>query len=676
MTSSSASGPSSADTFASCLASARDLIQNAHFDDAAARLEAMLEQFPLPAEQVETLYALAVAHRYNKDVASAIASLDRLLVLRPDYSRAYQERGYNLLAVNEPGQATNAFARAVEINPGLLASWKALAQLHARAGRRDIADNAAAQVRYLESLPRELAAATDLMYDGRLAEADQLCRQFLRGNRQHVEGMRILADIGVRLRVYDDAEFLLESCVSFDPENLRARADYLGLLNRRGKFAKAREQAEVLLAREPEDPGARAGLAAALVGLGRVEAGIVEYQRVIEQGQVRPGIYLLLGHAQKAAGDLDAAVASYQHAYQIRPAFGDAYWSLANTKTYRFTDAEIERIQAEETATGIGVDDRVHLCFAAGKAFEDRKDYDRAFEYYERGNSLQQTVTGFDPARTTRIMQRQREVCSRELFERRGHLGYECRDPIFIVGLPRAGSTLLEQIIASHSMVDGTMELHNILGLAQRLRGRAAGGESRYPQILWELEDDYFRRFGEQFINDTRVYRGGAPMFIDKMPNNFIHIGLIRLILPGAKVIDARRHPMGCCFSGFKQLFGEGQDFTYGLESIGRYYRDYVELMDHWDRVLPGFVLRVMYEDVVADLDGQVRRILDFLGLPFEEGCLRFHETERSVKTPSSEQVRQPIYRGGLEQWRHFDKHLGPLRDALGPEILRRYPAD
>jgi tetratricopeptide (TPR) repeat protein len=676
MTSSSAPGPASADSFTARLAGVRDLIENARFDDAAAQLEAMLERYPAPAQQAETLYALAVAHRYNKQASAAMGVLDRLLTIRPDYSRAYQERGYNLLTNNEPGQATKAFAQAVERNPGLLASWKALAQLHARAGRQEVADNAAAQVRYLEALPRELAAATDLMYDGRLAEADQLCRQFLRGNRQHVEGMRILADIGVRLRVYDDAEFLLDSCVTFDPENLRARADYLSLLNRRGKFAKAREQAEVLLARQPDDPGARAGLAAALVGLGQVEAGIAEYQRVIDQDQARPGIYLLLGHAQKAAGELDAAVRSYQHAYQVRPAFGDAYWSLANTKTYRFTDAEIERIQAEEAATGIGVEDRVHLCFAAGKAFEDRQDYDRAFEYYERGNSLQQAATGFDSVRTTRIMQRQRETCTRELFEQRGHLGYECRDPIFIVGLPRAGSTLLEQIIASHSMVDGTMELHNILGLAQRLRGRAGGGESRYPQILWELEDDYFRRFGEQFINDTRVYRGDAPMFIDKMPNNFIHIGLIRLMLPHARVIDARRHPMGCCFSGFKQLFGEGQDFTYGLESIGRYYRDYVELMDHWDEVLPGFVLRVMYEDVVADLEGQVGRILDFLGLPFEDACLRFHETERTVKTPSSEQVRQPIYRGGLEQWRHFDSHLGPLREALGPEILRRYPAD
>ena len=256
------------------------------------------------------------------------------------------------------------------------------------------------------------------------------------------------------------------------------------------------------------------------------------------------------------------------------------------------------------------------------------------------------------------------------MFTRRQGVGSDDRDPIFIVGLPRSGSTLLEQILASHSMVDGTMELHNILALAQKLRGREPEKSSRYPAILHELEQDYFRRFGEQYIKDTGVYRGDAPLFIDKMPNKFLHIGLIRLILPNARVIDARRDPMACCFSCYKQLFGEGQEFTYGLQEVGRYYRAYVRLMEHWDRVLPGFVLRVMHEDVVDDLETQVRRILDFCGLPFEEACLNFHETERSVRTPSSEQVRQPIYRSGLEQWRNFEPWLDPLKEALGSDLL------
>ncbi|MYJ74878.1 MAG: sulfotransferase, partial [Gammaproteobacteria bacterium] len=266
------------------------------------------------------------------------------------------------------------------------------------------------------------------------------------------------------------------------------------------------------------------------------------------------------------------------------------------------------------------------------------------------------------------------EVCTAELFARRSGLGHPAPDPVFVVGLPRAGSTLLEQILSSHSQVDGTMELHHILNLAKRLRGRdEPGGKPRYPAILGDLADDYFRRFGEQFIDDTRAYRGDAPYFVDKMPNNFFHVGLIRLILPNAKVIDARRHPMACCFSGYKQLFGEGQEFSYGLTEIGNYYRQYVKLMDHWDRVLPGFVLCVQHEDVVDDLEGQVRRILEFCGLPFEQACVDYHQTERSIRTPSSEQVRQPIFRTSLEQWRNYEPWLGPLKDALGPEIRKRY---
>jgi hypothetical protein len=322
-------------------------------------------------------------------------------------------------------------------------------------------------------------------------------------------------------------------------------------------------------------------------------------------------------------------------------------------------------------------DARIHFCCAAGKALEDRRAYATAFEYFDRGNALKRETTGYDPARTRRLVEAQIETCSRALFERHGDAGFDSPDPIFIVGLPRAGSTLLEQILASHSMVDGTMELHDILGLAQRLGGRSAtqtvAEEPRYPNILQELEPGYFRRFGEQYIDNTRVYRGRAPLFIDKMPNNFMHVGLIRLILPRAKIIDARRHPMACCMSGFKQLFGEGQDFSYGLEPIGCYYRDYVELMDHWDAVLPGFVLRIQHEDVVDDLEGQVRRMLDFCGLPFEDACLDFHRTERSIRTPSSEQVRQPIYRSGLEQWRNYEVWLAPLKEALGPDVRRRY---
>jgi hypothetical protein len=335
-------------------------------------------------------------------------------------------------------------------------------------------------------------------------------------------------------------------------------------------------------------------------------------------------------------------------------------------------------MQALEGTEEIGDLDRIQICFALGKAFEDRKKYVDSFKYYERGNSLKLPSTFYDPEQLHKRVDAQISICTRQFFEERPSAGTPAADPIFIVGLPRAGSTLLEQILASHSMVDGTMELHNILDLAKRLRGRDADRNDmpRYPRIMEELDLGLFRQFGDQFIDQTRVFRDGAPYFIDKMPNNFFHIGLIKLILPNAKVIDARRNPMACCFSGYKQLFGEGQEFSYGLSQVGDYYREYVRLMDHWDEVLPGFVLRVQHEGVIDDLETQVRRILDFCGLEFEESCVEFHKTKRTVRTPSAEQVRQPINTSGVDQWRNFEEYLDPLKRALGPELLNTFGID
>jgi tetratricopeptide (TPR) repeat protein len=655
------------------LALAKDLIQAARFDDAEVELLELIDREPEPHLEAQAVYTLAVARRYLKDFEGALASTDRLLQLRPDYGRAHQERGHAYLAMRQPDKAADAFGAAVESHPGLVASWRALESLHASAGREQQARFARAQLDYLSELPSALLGVIDLTHEGHLLQADQLCRQFLQQNKHHIEAMRLLADIGIRLRVYDDAEFLLESCVELAPDNIRARGDYVKILNRKGKFRLAYEQARILDEKQPQNPAWKLGMASALMGLGRVDEAIAIFEDNIERTDNKPGLHVMLGHAYKARGDFDDAIGAYHAACAALPDYGDAYWSLANTKTYTFDGDELDRMRDYESRGGVSVDDRIHLCFAIGKALEDRGDYGASFEHYERGNRLRQAQSGYSAERTSELVQRQIDVCTRELFDKRGDLGCQRPDPIFIVGLPRAGSTLLEQILASHSMVDGTMELHEILGLAQRLGGRNAGGEPAYPRNLWELEDGYFRRFGDKFIDDTQAYRGEAPFFIDKMPNNFMHIGLIRLVLPNARIIDARRHPLACGFSCFKQLFGEGQDFTYGLEAIGRYYTDYVRLMDHWDEVLPGFVLRVTHEDVVDDLETQVRRILEFCGLPFEEACLEFHKTDRSIKTPSSEQVRQPIFRSGLDYWRNYEQWLGRLKDALRPDIRRDF---
>ena len=652
---------------------AKGLIQDAKFQEAIELLKNLLGSDLHASDECEALYMLALAQRYLKRVEVALATLAQLLQIDPEYARAYQEQGHANLTLNRSSDAVVAFEKAVMLNPALVASWKSLANLYASMKRAEQARFAQQQIDYLLKLEPELLGVLDLIHEKKLYKAEQVCRNFLLRNKKHVEAMRLLADIGTRLKVFDDAEFLLESCLEFEPEFIAARIDYLNLLIRKTKFEKALEQAQFLVNRDPENPSFQSSLASALVGVGRIEEGMSLYRKILSKSGDQAQLRLLLGHALKTVGNIDDAVASYKAAYNLKSDFGDAFWSLANTKTYNFSDVELEHIKSQERSESIDMEDRIHMCFAAGKAYEDLNDYKQSFNYYELGNALKKEQAGYSNQENARRVQAQIETCARSLFENKAQAGYQAPDPIFVVGLPRAGSTLLEQILASHSMVDGTMELHNILALAHRLRGRISEKESNYPVVLHELDDDYFYRFGEQYINETRVYRESAPHFVDKMPNNFLHIGLIKLILPNAKVIDARRHPMSCCFSGFKQLFGEGQEFSYGLNEIGNYYRNYVRLMDHWEEVLPGFVLRVMYEDVIEDLETQVRRILDYCGLPFEESCLNFHQTERSIRTPSSEQVRQPIYRAGVEQWLNFESYLEPLKKALGDEVLVRY---
>ena len=626
-------------------------------------------------DNIEARYALAVAQRHLHEWSKALDTLAGILETQPDFGRVHQEVGYNLIAMRDLSRAGAAFEKAVNADPSLVNSWKCLAKLHQDAGNVARLATVQDQIVFLESLPSELLAVISYLSDDRLADAERLCKHFLRDNKTHAEGMRLLAEVATRNNVYDEAEFLLESCVEFHPAHRNARIQYVHILMRMQKFAKAYEEATRLLDDHPDDTDTiRALHAGACAGIGRNEAAIENYELLMRQHPDNHLFPVSLAHVCKADGDIDRAVELYRRSYRIKADHGDAFWSLANTKSYEFTDDEIVRMESLAGDTATNESDRIQICFALGDAYERTGDYQRSFGYYRQGNALKQPRTYHSPKHLQVRIDSQIEVCTPELFARRQGLGHPAPDPIFIVGLPRSGSTLIEQILSSHSEVDGTMELHNILNLAKRLRGRdEPGGKPRYPGLLDELDDEYFQRFGEQFIDDTRAYRGTAPHFVDKMPNNFFHIGLIRLILPSAKIIDARRHPMACCFSGYKQLFGEGQEFSYGLTEIGNYYRRYVKLMDHWDRVLPGFVLLVQHEDVVDDLEGEVRRILDFCGLPFEQACVDYHETQRSIRTPSSEQVRQPIFRSSLEQWRHYEPWLDPLKEALGPEVRARY---
>jgi tetratricopeptide (TPR) repeat protein len=633
------------------------------FEEGKAAARSLLAEVP---ENRDVLYLLAVSQRYSGRIADALRTLAQFEGLHPDYGRLFQERGHCLRAVGQIAPAIAAYQRAVMLNPTLSASWQALQGLYAGAGDAVNAQLAGANVAKLASLPHPVVSATNLFSEGQIYTAEDLIRRYLLEHPTDIEAMRLLARIGVRLEILDDAEYLLESVLVAEPGYHAARFEYADVLIQRHKFMQALEEARRLIELDPGNRSYRTIRANACVGLGRHEEALAIYRELLVSAAQDADLHLSIGHALKTLGRQPEAIDAYRQAAIARPDFGDAYWSLANLKTYRFLDDEVahmrQRVQAPTTALA----DQYHLCFALGKALEDAGQFAESFAAYERGNALKKSESRYRIETFERAALRQEEVCTREFFAARGGFGCPAPDPIFIVGLPRAGSTLLEQILASHSQVEGTMELAEIPRLALHLSGREGNTqESLYPAVLADLSAARFRELGEKYLQDTRVLRTGKPRFIDKMPNNFRHVGLLHLMLPNARIIDARREPMACCFSNFKQLFASGQEFTYSLEDIGRYYRAYLRLMDHWDQVLPGKVLRIQHESVVADLEGNVRRLLEFCGLEFERACLEFWKTERHVRTASSEQVRRPIFTEGLEQWRNFESWLAPLQDTL-----------
>lgn len=641
------------------------------FDSALESLNALLAQGQsIP----EVLYMKAVCHRYSNQLESALAAIRQLKELSPDHGRAHQEEGHAYRALGQMEKALRAYERASHYNPALEASLRAQLELLEGTNQPQRAEQAQARLDKLVALPKPLVAVVDLISQGKLFKAEELCRRFMLQVPHHVEGMRLLADIGVRLGALDDAEYLLETAVALKPDDAQIRIDYIRTLRKRQQYAKALSQAQTLLSSDPANPQYRSIYAIECMQTGDFDKALDAFNEILEILPADPVTLTSKGHALKTKGETEDAIASYHRAIVSHRAHGEAYYSLANLKTYRFSAIEMAAMAELVKDSDLSFMDRVYLNFALGKAHEDAKQTAESFDYYRKGNALKKSQSRYRAQQMTEELHAQKEFFSAQFFAKIANTGSLASDPIFILGLPRSGSTLLEQILSSHSQIDGTLELPNILSLSQRLRRLSIDDETPgYPQVLGRLQAEKLQEYGQEFIEDTRIHRQGAAFFIDKMPNNFRHIGLIKLILPNAKIIDARRNPLDCCFSCFKQLFAEGQEFTYDLEDVGQYYRDYLELMQHWDDVLPGFVLRVNNEDVIDDLEGQVRRMLDFCGLPLEEACLNFHRTKRNVRTPSAEQVRQPVSRAGVEQWKAFEEYLAPLKEILGPEIMSRY---
>ncbi|WP_417451113.1 tetratricopeptide repeat-containing sulfotransferase family protein [Kordiimonas sp.] len=520
---------------------------------------------------------------------------------------------------------------------------------------------------------KDLVEAGKHMIAGKLGLAEPLCRAVLKRDPLNVNAMSMLADIGVQVGAFTDAEKLLRRSLELAPDFNRARAIYANVLFKKQHYESALQELDKLAKIDPGNIGYAILRGNIYAQVGRHEDALTYFTLAAERRADNARIHMSLGHTLKTIGRQEEAVEAYQNAARCEPTLGDAYWSLANLKTYEFAPKQIDDMRQAAASQTIDRNDFFHLCFALGKALEDRGEYDEAFLHYKRGNAVKRRTIRYSADAKHAEMQAQRTLFTPEFLAGRAGSGTQKTGPIFVVGLPRAGSTLIEQILASHSMVEGTQELPDIISIARRISGKEKEGEeSRYPEVLAELPFQDFSALGEEYLERTQVHRSGAPYFIDKMPNNFAHIGLIHLILPNAIIIDARRNPMDCCFSGFKQLFARGQNFTYSLQEIGRYYQDYIHLMRHWDKVLPGRILRVINEDLIASPEEEIRRMLTFCGLPFEDACLSFHETKRAVKTASSEQVRLPINAKGIGRWHHFEPHLAPLKGFLG-ELINDY---
>jgi tetratricopeptide (TPR) repeat protein len=638
-------------------------------DPAAAALEAseILKEHPgHPA----AMLLLGTARR-GTGSPEAAASFSELAAAQPNSGPVQLELGRTLFAQGRDTDALKALKRAVELEPNLGEAWRELAALYTRLGDPDACDIAYAHFTRLASPEQHLAEAHAALANHRLAAAEALLRRQLTQNSQDPQALRMLAEIAAEREDYVDSERLYALSLELAPGYSRARFDLARTLHLQQKAQPMLPLLERLLRLEPASLPYRSLQASAFGLLGQNQRSREILESLIAEFPSNEALRIHYGNALRTGGFATEAIAAYRKGAELRPSYGEAWFCLSNLKTFRFEAADMRTMLEQAERPDLSDEDRLQLDFALGKALEDAGEYGPSFEHYARGNALRRRAVLYDAEVNARFVQRLQRMYSAEFFAARNGSGCQAPDPIFIVGLPRSGSTLLEQILASHSQVEGTRELPDIQGFALELGLRELRSES--PQFACAVEAltrEELQAFGQRYLDQTRPGRiRGAPYFIDKLPSNFFHVGLIQAILPNARIIDARRSALACCFSNFKQHFQAGVWFSYNLDDIGRFYRSYVQLMAHYDRVLPGRVHRVHYERLVSDLPGEVRRLLQYCGLPFEEQCLRFHETQRVVQTASSEQVRRPLFAEGVDQWRNFEPWLGDLKRALGDII-------
>ena len=645
---------------------AASLLEKGNVELAERQLAEILERFP---DEPNALRLSGVSALQQNKPEIALIPLQKAIKAAPDFAKAHQDLSNAWTQLGDLKKAETCLKKSLEIDTSNFSGWKDLGDLLADQGKNEESDKAYKNALGSDKKYKEIQDAMMLVQKGQLGEAEKIYRKLLAEDPDNVDALRLLALLASRSGALDQGIAMLRKCTEIAPDYALAWENLAKLYRQKDDpesikmasycFKKATEL-------RPDWAEGWAGLGTMQTRSSQHDEGISSYKKSIELKINQPRVHLSLGHIHKTTGEPEKSITSYKDAIKYDPGFGEAYWSLANLKTYKFTELEIQEMQKQIDSKDLSERERVHFLFALGKALEDAKDFKQSFKYYHDGNELNRGRSTYDPKAIEALTQRLITFFDVSLFSSKEGSGYEAKDPIFIVGLPRSGSTLIEQILSSHSSVEGTMELPNMMNTARKM-GNSTKDQTAYPEVISEMPKNDLSFLGKSYIEDTKFLRSELPFFIDKMPNNFSHVGLIKLILPNAKIIDARRNPLDTCFSCYKQLFARGQVFTYDLPELARYYINYIKLMDHWDETLPGFVYRVNYEQMISDQEEETRKVLNFCDLDFEDQTLEFYNTKRAVKTASSEQVRQPIYKKGLDHWKNFEDDLLVLKKSLEP---------
>lgn len=645
---------------------AASLLESGNYNLAEKQLAEILNNYP---NDPNALRLSGVSSIEQGKPEMALIPLRKAIKVAPDFAQAHEDLGTAWFLLKELEKSELCLKTALKIDPSKFSAWRNLGDLLSDQGKDKEANKAYERALSTSSKYKDLTKAMKLVKQGQTGEAEKIYKQILKDDPKNVDALRLLGLLATKGGSLDEGILILTRCTQIAPDFALAWENLANMYRQKDGFNNLNKSIycfKKATSLRPNWPEGWAGLGTVYVRSSLHDEGIKAYKKAIGIKKEQPRVHLSLGHVYKTTGNQDLSINSYKNAIEHFEMFGEAYWSLANLKTYSFSKEEINSMKEQLTKKDLPEREKVHFLFALGKAYEDKNKFNESFKYYDEGNDINRGRSNYDPKSVEAISQRIKKFFNVKLIKEKEGYGDQSKDPIFIVGLPRSGSTLIEQILSSHSKIEGTMELPNMLNIARKL-GSGTKDNTNYPEVLSTLSQEEIRSLGNQYISETKFIRSKLPYFIDKMPNNFSHVGLIHLLLPNAKIIDARRSPLDTCFSCYKQLFARGQMFTYDLNELARYYVNYINLMDHWDEVLPGKVHRVMYEDVVRNQEEETRKILSYCDLPFEEQCLTFYETKRAVKTASSEQVRQPIYNKSINSWQNYEEYLDDLKHGLLP---------